>query len=210
MKLAARNVVRTVALVSIVTALTGGCSFVRPSPVKQAFLLDPALPAAVATTHAGTARVGIVTVAAPFRGKPFVFREAELKFESDFYAEFLVQPSSIVGDATVRALTNANVFAAVSPPGIAAEADWIVDCFVEALYGDTRNAPASIAVLEMTYYLTRANAVSGAPVWSKKYARRVIVKVNTADAYIAAQNVAFGEILAELIGDLAQLTFART
>ncbi len=209
MKLAGRSVVRVVALVSIVTALMAGCSFVRPSPVKQAFLLDPALPAAVATTHAGTARVGIVTVAAPFRGKPFVFREAELKYESDFYDEFLVQPSSIVGDATARALIAANVFAAVSPPGIAAEADWVVDCFVGALYGDTRNAPASIAVLEMTYYLTRANAVSGAPAWSKKYARKVTVKANTADAYVAAQNTAFGEILAELVRDLAQLALAR-
>ena len=130
MKLAGRSVVRVVALVSVVIALTAGCSFVRPSPVKQAFLLDPALPAAVATTHAGTARVGIVTVAAPFRGKPFVFREAELKYESDFYDEFLVQPSSIVGDATVRALIAANVFAAVSPPGIAAEADWVVDALL--------------------------------------------------------------------------------
>ncbi|MBA3507278.1 MAG: hypothetical protein H0T80_16065 [Betaproteobacteria bacterium] len=209
MKLAGRGVVRVVALVTAVTALTAGCSFVRPSPVKQAFLLDPALPAAVATTHPGTARVGIVTVAAPFRGKPFVFREAELKYESDFYAEFLVQPSSIVGDATARALINANVFAAVSPPGIAAEADWVVDCFVGALYGDTRNAAASIAVLEMTFYLTRANVVNGAPAWSKKYVRKITAKANTADAYVAAQNIAFGEILAELVRDLAQLALAR-
>lgn len=209
MKRAAPSVVRVVTLLLIVTALTAGCSFVRPAPVKRTFLLDPALPAAVATTHAGTARVGIVTVAAPFRGKPFVFREGELKYESDFYDEFLVQPSSIVGDATVRALINANVFAAVSPPGIAAEADWVVDCFVGALYGDVRSAPASIAVLEMTYYVTRANAVSGAPAWSKRYARRVTVKANTPEAYVAAQNAAFGEILAELVRDLAQLALAR-
>jgi len=209
MKRTAQSVLRVVTLVAVVSALSAGCSFVRPSPVKRTFLLDPALPAAVATTHTGTARVGIVTVAAPFRGKPFVFREAELKYESDFYDEFLVQPSSIVGDATVRALIAANVFAAVSPPGIAAEADWVVDCFVGALYGDVRNAPASVAVLEMTYYLTRANAANGAPAWSKKYVRKITVKANTPDAYVAAQNAAFGEILTELVRDLAQLALVR-
>jgi len=202
--------VRVFAIMSLVTLLAAGCSFVRPSPVKQTFLLDPALPTAVAATHTGTARVGIVTVAAPFRGKPFVFRGAELKYESDFYDEFLVQPSSIVGDATARALISAKVFSTVSPPGIAAEADWIIDCFVEALYGDVRKAPASMAVLEMTYYVTRANAVNGAPSWSKKYARRVAVKANTAEAYVVAQNAALGEILEELVRDLAQLALARS
>jgi uncharacterized lipoprotein YmbA len=67
--------------------LLASCSLTRPSPVKRTFLLEPAPPAAVASPKPVGLRVGAFTVASPYRGKAFVYRQDELKFETDYYSE---------------------------------------------------------------------------------------------------------------------------
>ena len=60
-----------------------------------------------------------------------------------------------------------------------------------------------MAVLEITYYLSRDDGGASAPVWSRAYAKRVsFVPTGTVD-YVNALNTAFSEILAELTRDLA-------
>ena len=100
------------AVVAIALALAG-CSVTRPSPVKQTFLLDPPLPPAVAKAQPGTLRVDVVNVAAPYRGRGFVFRESDLRYETDFYNEFIVAPAANITEATTRGLQRAGTFSRV-------------------------------------------------------------------------------------------------
>src|SRR5512140_1946039 len=94
-----------------VAALVAGCSAItREAPVRQTFLLEPKLPPALAQSQAGALRVGVVNVAAPYRGKTFVYRMGELRFETDFYVEFLVPPASMLTELTARALMSAKSF----------------------------------------------------------------------------------------------------
>ena len=76
-----------VLLASGALALIAGCGFTRSSPVKETYLLDPAVPPAAAKPQPGSLRVGAVSVAAPFRARNFVVRATELQYESDFYHE---------------------------------------------------------------------------------------------------------------------------
>jgi cholesterol transport system auxiliary component len=193
----------TLAACALVTLALAGCSATRTSPVKQTFLLDPPAPAAVARAQPGTLRIEGVTVAAPFRGKAFVFRATDLKFESDFYNEFIVAPAANVAEATARALQRAGVFARVLPPGPPVDADWVLDGFVTTLHGDVRDPAKPAAELAITYYLSRGDGGLGVPVWSREYAQRVPLAANTAVAYAAALNTALGQILADLARDLA-------
>ena len=190
-------------------ALAAGCSFTRPAPVKESFVLEPPAPPAVAKPQPGMLRVGTITVGAPFRGRSFVFRESELKFETDYYHEFLVAPSANVGEATARALAAANTFASVVPAGVIADPDWVLEGFVDALYGDARDVSKPFAVLTITYYLRRGTGDAGVPLWSRKYERRLAFTAGSASAYAAALNTAFGEILADLSRDLAALTLPK-
>ena len=80
--------------------VTGGCSLSKPAPVKEMFVLEPASPPAAAKAQPGVLRIGTVTVGASFRGRGFVYREADLKYESDYYREFLVAPAANIGEAT--------------------------------------------------------------------------------------------------------------
>lgn len=187
-------------------ALVGGCSIVRTAPVKATFLLEPAMPPPVAKSQPGVVRMGTVNVAAPYRGRSFVTREADLKFDSDYYYEFLAAPGSIIGDATARALGAARVFAGVLPLAVPTDSDWLLEGFVGSIYGDARVSAQPVAVLQITYYLSKASAGSGVPFWTKGYERRIPFESGSVAKYVAALNAALAEILAELCKDLAALT----
>ncbi len=188
-------------------ALVAGCSVTRSPLVKETFVLEPAAPPAAAKSQPGLLRVGTVTVSAPFRGRSFVFRESDLKFETDFYREFLVAPAANIGEATARALGAAKTFTAVAPAGVAADPAWVLDGFVDALYGDARDTAKPAAVLSITYFLRRGDA--GVPVWSRRYERRQPFTAGSSSAYVSALNTALGDILAELARDLSALDLSK-
>jgi ABC-type uncharacterized transport system auxiliary subunit len=179
----------------------GGCSITRPAPVKNTFLLAPPAPSAVAQPKQASLRVGTINVAAPFRSKAFVYRASDLQYVNDFYTEFLVPPAAMIAEASTRALDRARVFARVAPPGAGGDADYVLDGFVEALYGDTRNASKPTAEIAIAFYLTRADAVS--PFWAKEYRKSVVLSANAPEQFATALSAALGEILAELVRDLA-------
>jgi cholesterol transport system auxiliary component len=188
-----------------VAALVAGCSAVtREAPVRQTFLLEPKLPPASTQSHPGALRVGVVNVAAPYRGKAFVYRLGELRFETDFYVEFLVPPAAMLTEQTTRALASAKPFSRIAGPGASADAEWVLDGFAEALYADTRDSGKPVAEIAITYYLTPAGGTEQTPVWTHEYRRHAPMRDGSPVAYANALNVAFGEIVAELAQDLSR------
>lgn len=188
----------------VAVALLAGCTaLTRQAPVRQTFLLDAPAPPAVAHPQPGALRVGTINVAAPFRGKTFVYRTGDLRFESDYYVEFLVPPGTMIGEQTARALDHAKAFTRVAGPGAAGEAEWVLDGFVTALYADMRESGKPVAELDITYYLTPTAGAQETPVWTREYRRRVPMRDATPGAYAQALNAAFGDTIAELARDLA-------
>ena len=189
----------------VVAATLASCSLSRPTPVKRMFLLEPTAPAAsTGTPKAESVRVGIVNVAAPFRGKTFVYRESDLRYEADYYDEFFISPAIMISDATAKALAASNVFRRVVPfGGASTEGDLTLDGFVSELYADTRNAAAPAAVITITYYLTPTNAVNPGVVWAHEYRQQAKVSGTGAEAMARGWNEALAAVLAELTRDLA-------
>jgi ABC-type uncharacterized transport system auxiliary subunit len=196
--------------VTLIVALLAGCSaLTRESPVRQTFLLEPPALTPVARSQPGALRVGNVNVAAPFRGKPFVYRMSDLRFETDFYVEFLVPPASMLTEQTARALERAKPFARISGPGATADAEWVLDGFVSALYADAREAGKPAAELAITYYVTSAGGGEQTPIWSHEYRQHEPMRDNSATAYAEALNKAFADVVAELARDLAALQLPK-
>ena len=197
---------RVLAVVALFVAVVtlAACSLSRPAPVKRTFLLEPTLPAAAGTPKPAAVRIGVVNVAAPFRGKTFVFRESDLRYEADYYDEFFIAPAIMFSDATAKALAASNVFRRVVPFGAASdEGDFVLDGFVSELYGDTRDPAAPTAVLTVTYYLTPTNVIGSGVAWTREYRQRVKVAGSGTEAVARGLNAALSAILAELARDLA-------
>ena len=200
----AAKTLRTLSFCAVVVALLGACSaLTRPAPVRQTYLIESPAVSPVAQPQPGALRVGSVSVAAPFRGKSFVFRVDELRYETDFYDEFLVPPSSMLTDQTTRALVRARPFTRISGPGATADAEFVLDGFASALYADMRQSGKPAADIAITYYLTPTTGVERTPIWSHEYRRRAAMREASGAAYAEALNAAFAEIVAELARDLA-------
>jgi cholesterol transport system auxiliary component len=200
------------ALLVLAVVALAGCSVTRPAPVKQTFLLDPPAPAPAATAKSqpSSVRVGTVNIAAPFRGRSFVSREGELRYETDFYNEFLVPPATMIGELTSRALERAKVFARVAPINSAAHTDWLLDGFVSSVVVDAREQGKMYADVAISYYLFNADSGSGMPVWTKDYQQRVPLTATTPQAYAAGLNTALAQIFADLVRDLAAAELPKT
>ena len=194
----------------LVCALLAACSpFTRESLVRQQFLLAPASPPAVAKPQPGALRVGAINVAAPFRGKTFVYRVSDLRYENDFYVEFLVTPGTMLAEQTARALAQSKPFARIVGPGTSGDASWVLEGFASALYADRRDAGKPAAVLDITYYLTAAAGDEQVPLWTHEYQQRVPMRDASASAYAGALNSAFGEIMTALSRDLASVPLSQ-
>lgn len=190
-------------LLFTVVALAGCSAVTRPAPVRQTFLLESPAPQAVANPRPGTLRVGVISVAAPFRGKAFVYRMDDLRYETDFYVEFLVPPTAMLSALTSRALGAAKPFARVAGPGEGSDADWVLTGFASELYADGRDAGKPAAVMDITFYLTAAEESAQTPVWTHEYRQRVPMRDRSEDAYAEALNKAFAAMVGDLARDLA-------
>ena len=194
----------------LLCALLAACApFTRESPVRQQFLLAPASPPAVAKPQPGALRVGAINVAAPFRGKTFVYRVSDLRYENDFYVEFLVTPGTMLAEQTARALAQSKPFARIVGPGTSGDASWVLEGFASALYADRREVGKPGAVLDITYYLTSATGDEQVPLWTHEYQQRVPMRDASASAYAEALNNAFGEIMTALSRDLASIALPQ-
>jgi uncharacterized lipoprotein YmbA len=196
----------TIALAASLGALAA-CSLSRPAPVKHMYLLEPAAAAPVAKPHDASVRIGMITVAASFRGRTLVYRRDDVTYESDFYSEFFVAPQAMLADATAKALTAANVFKRITPSGSAPyESDYVLDAFVTELYGDLREAGKAASVLSVTFYLSHAGVVTPKVVWTKEYRQRVAAADGSPEALVRGWNAALSTIMSELTRDLAALS----
>jgi cholesterol transport system auxiliary component len=199
---------RRIALAAVLLSSLGGCS--RPSPVKQTYLLQaPVATQAATAPRPSTLKVGTISVAAPFRGKSMIYREGELKYESDFYNEFFVAPSAMLTEGAATWLAGAGVFREVLPAAANADGDFVLEGFVSELYGDYRDAGKPAAVLTGKFFLIDNRVLSGVPVWQAELTQRVALSRRSPDALALALNGAWAAMLGDLSRELAAAKLPR-
>jgi uncharacterized lipoprotein YmbA len=183
--------------------------FSRPAPVKQTYLLQATAPTqAAASPRPAVLKVGTISVGAPFRGKSLVYRDGDLKYESDFYNEYFVSPAAMLTEGAATWLAAAGIFKEVLPASANADGNFVLEGFVSELYGDYRDEAKPAAVLTGKFFLIDNRVPSGVPVWQTELKQRVPLSSRGPDVLAAGLNAAWSAMLADLSRQLAAVKLA--
>ena len=185
-------------------ALCAACVGIEKSyPDKRYFVLEASANPSLANPAGNeTLEVSNIRISPRYADRSFVYRTSEAGYESDFYNQFLVSPSSLITEEVRKALTGSQIFKYVISPTNQSQPSYVLEGTVNALYGDFRNPNSPRAVLEMEFFLT--SEIPGNPgiLMQRRYAKSLPLTGRTTEALIKGWNQALEEILTSLVADL--------
>jgi cholesterol transport system auxiliary component len=186
--------------------LLAGCSLKKQAPAKLAFVLEAHRPADKrSASDLATLRVRPLSVAAPFEGRNFVYRNSDLNYESDFYHEFLVAPRALLTEEVRQWLEGSGLFRAVLDPASKDEATHSLEGHVTELYGDFRSKAAPKGTLALRFLLMREGTSRSEIVFQKAYRQEVPADNRSPEALAKAWSKALQQILTALEQDLEKV-----
>jgi ABC-type uncharacterized transport system auxiliary subunit len=196
--------------VLLAAAALAGCGLSRPPVESTHYLLSATRDAPAAEAPKPVViKVRPLRAAELYERREFLYRVDGQRVISDFYNEFAERPDAMITSAVIGWLKSAKLFTAVVEPGVPADAPYILDGSVTALYGDLQDPRKPAAVMAVQFYVVRAGNVNMEVVLDRTLQERVEVKAGTPQALAQGYNEALARILAQLERELAALELRK-
>ena len=169
------------------------------------YIVDPpagmTLPSAARPPE--TLRIGFVRVAAAYAGSALVYRLDDVRYASDPYHAFVVDPGAMLGSRMAEWLERTDLFSAVATPGSAQPTPYVLEATVNELYGDFRAGAPPAAVLSVQFALIDQTSARPKVMYERTIAARVNLPKASPDALVRGYGTALAEILSQVAPDLS-------
>jgi cholesterol transport system auxiliary component len=174
-------------------------------PEKRYFTLETSREADISSPDTGKIlTVRRFRVSPKFEGKGLVYRLEELSYDSDFYNEFFISPSSMLTEEVRKRLAGSGLFKQVLNPTSLLDSTYILEGAVTALYGDYRVSTAPKAVMEIQFFLLEETDNNLKIIFKSQYHKEEPFKANMPGALVKSWNTVFNQILTEFETDLKE------
>ncbi len=187
----------------IAVASTAGC-FRREYPTKRQYVVNVERGGAPRTPGNGVLRLRPVTATTQYDRKSLVYRTGELTYVDDFYNAFYVPPARMIAAVASEWLADSGLFAAVVDAGSIAQADYLLELELSALYVDRRDEKAHASVAGIKATLLAVGRSSPHALFEKRYVASKPCSARNGDAYDEAWGAALASGLAELEDEIAK------
>lgn len=182
--------------------LIGCINLERNYPDKKFFVLEASRDGEVVSSETGTVlAVRRFQISPQFEGKSLIYRLSDLRYESDFYNEFLVPPVSLLTDEVHEWIRESGLFQHTVDPSSYLDPLFILEGSITALYGDYRESASPKAVLEIHFFLIHQVSESYKIIFEKQYRREEPFKGDSPDDLVKGWNNAFQNILTAFEND---------
>jgi cholesterol transport system auxiliary component len=198
---------RCVAGMVAITLTLAACSIGRPMREATTYLIDPPIEGMIPTParRAQTLRVGSVRVAAAYAGSALVYRLDDVRYATDPYQAFVVDPRAMLDSRLAEWLERTGPFSHVVPPGSGQSAPYVLEVTVGELYGDFRIGRPPAAVMSVQFVLLDQGNARPRVLYERVIARRVALSKASPEALVRGYGTALAEILSQVAADLSAL-----
>jgi cholesterol transport system auxiliary component len=183
--------------------MTGCVNVDRFYPEKQFFVLNTSRNEKTSASKSDAVlKIQRFHVASRFEGNGFVYRRGDLKYESDFYNEFLISPGVMITEEVNKWLMQSGLFQHVISSSRLIEPTFYLEGVVSALYGDYRSNHSPEAVLEVQFFLVRNVSARPVVVFEKTYRQEAALKEKSPAALAEGWSRSLEHILSQFEANL--------
>ncbi len=194
-----------IGLFAMFPLLIGCLNLERSYLEKRYFILDVLRGKDISSPDTETVlKIRRFRVSPKYEGKGFVYRLKDLSYESDFYNEFFISPTSLLTEEIRKWVAGSGLFQHVVEPSSYMDPNYVLEGTVASLYGDYGVSAAPKGILEMQFFLLDEASASPEIIFQSKYRKEEPLKGNTPDALVKSWNKALNQILTEFETDLEE------
>lgn len=144
-------------------------------------------------------------VSPAYNGHAFVYRVSPDGYESDFYNQFFKSPALLIGQEVFGWFSQIKMFEYTVIAPSETPADYVLNGYVNSIYGDYTDEGSPKAVLALQFFLLKEDSGEDTIVFSKSYYKDVGITSRSPTALVDGWNDALREVLIDLEGDLTRL-----
>ena len=178
----------------------------KSNPERQYYALDVTRQAESRTPLAASIlEVRRFAVAPTFQGQELVYRTDHTRYESDFYNQWFVSPSTMLTQQVQNWLINAQLFEHVVTEASYVQATHRLEGTVTELYGDFREKNGRKAVVSIRMVLIQDSAAQSAIVFQRDYRQTMELTDTSPEGLTLAWNHALEQVLMAFEQDLRKI-----